>query len=184
MLKSSSKLLSLSLVSLLLPACGGAPAPEAATAAADEKVPGTVSYCHDGDTCTVKKDEGGTMTVRLVGIDAPETSGGDDGHGQPLGQDAKSLLNELVKGKHVVVRAVTIDMYDRTIGEVFLGQKVVNVEMLKAGLAETYIWGNDGIDAQSYRNAQKTAKTEDKGVWSLADYESPSDFRKRMKEEQ
>lgn len=145
---------------------------------------GDVSTCADGDTCNIKLDEdGSTLKVRLIGIDAPESRGGDDGRGQPLGQEAKSQINALIKGKHVRVRVISKDRYERSLGEVFYGSMLVNVEMLKRGLAQTYIWSNDVINAGRYRSAEAKAKDSETGIWSLEDYESPEDFRRRMREE-
>ena len=63
--------------------------------------------------------------------------------------------------------------------EIFAGKVNVNIEMLKAGLAEVY----RGMPAQnleitSYRDAEKKAKEAVKGIWELRDqYFSPSDWR-------
>jgi micrococcal nuclease len=145
---------------------------------------GSVSTCADGDTCNVKlDDDGSTLKVRLIGIDAPESRGGDDGRGQPLGQEAKAHINTLIKGKHVKVRVISLDRYERSLGEVFYGNMLVNVEMLKQGLAESYIWSDDVINAPRYESAEAKAQSAHKGIWSLEDYERPEDFRRRMREE-
>jgi endonuclease YncB( thermonuclease family) len=34
--------------------------------------PATAEACHDGDTCTVIRDGGQRVTIRLHGVDAPE----------------------------------------------------------------------------------------------------------------
>ncbi len=177
----------LPLVSLVvLSACGHKP-PESSAAKAlapDTDVYGTVKTCHDGDTCVIELDGGGSdQKVRFIGIDAPETSGGEGNDGQPLGQEARKALNELIKGKHVKLHAVKADTYGRTLGEVYLGTMLVNVEMVKRGHAETYIWSDSEIAAQAYRNAEKAAKDADRGIWSLTDYERPEDFRARTKDQ-
>ena len=145
---------------------------------------GQAVSCTDGDTCNIRLDEDDSiMKVRLIGIDAPETSHGDGTPGQPLGQDARAHINEIVKGKSVRVNAINLDRYGRTLGEIYVGKLLVNVDMLKQGLAEAYIWSDDVIDADRYRSAESKAKGDDKGIWSLSDYESPEDYRRRMREE-
>lgn len=146
---------------------------------------GTVSACADGDTCNIKlDDDGSTMKVRLIGIDAPESRGGDNNEGQPFGQEAKAYINDLIKGKSVKIRAISLDKYERTLGEIYLGNKLVNVDILRQGLAESYIWSDDTINADKYRDVEEKAYEAELGIWSLDEYESPEDFRRRMKEEE
>lgn len=146
-----------------------------------EEVQGTVKTCHDGDTCNVVLDDGEYLTVRLSGIDAPEVSGGDDGQGQPFGREARDFLRGLVKGKHVTVRKIDKDPYKRTIGEILVNGKLVDIQMVEAGFAEAYKWATGPINKQAYKAAEQSAKAAKKGIWSLEDYESPGDFRARTK---
>lgn len=145
---------------------------------------GQVVTCSDGDTCNIRLEEDDAiMKVRLIGIDAPEVTHGPGTEGQPMGNESRVHINALIKGKNVKVLAINEDRYGRTLGEIYLGNKLVNVDMLKQGLAESYIWSEDEINAKSYKSAEYKAKTSELGIWSLNDYESPEDFRRRMKEE-
>lgn len=144
---------------------------------------GKVNTCTDGDTCTIKLDSDlSNLKVRLIGIDAPETSHGPTEDGQPYGQEARDHINSLVKGKSVRIVAIDKDMYGRTLGEMYVGNVLVNVGMLKAGLALTYIWDKDDINATSYTSAQTKAKKDEKGIWSLDSFEKPEDYRRRLRD--
>jgi micrococcal nuclease len=144
---------------------------------------GKVNTCTDGDTCTVKLDSDlSNLKVRLIGIDAPETKHGPTEDGQPFGQEARDHLNSLVKGKSVRVVVIDKDMYGRTLGEMYVGNTLVNVRMLKAGLALTYIWDKDDINAATYVSAETKAKKDEKGIWSLDSFESPEDYRRRQRD--
>jgi micrococcal nuclease len=91
----------------------------------------------DGDTIKVE-GESKKITVRLVGIDAPETSKGKNDPGQPFSQRATKHLASLVLNKIVGVKSYGSDGYGRELGEVFIEDRNINLEMLKAGLAEVY----------------------------------------------
>jgi endonuclease YncB( thermonuclease family) len=187
--RNPKAILTLAVVLGPLFACGQAKdASDPATFTPADVTPGTdvtgkVWTCHDGDTCIIKlSDNGGSLKVRFLGIDAPEVSGGDENEGQPLGQDARDALNGLIKGKSVRVHTVSRDKYDRMLSEIYLGDMLVNVEMLKRGMAQSYIWWNDTIDEEVYVSAEKHAKEAKLGIWSLTTYEEPEDFRMRTRE--
>jgi micrococcal nuclease len=74
-------------------------------------------------------------------------------------------------------------MYGRMLGEIYLGDLNLNVEQLKQGFAEEYIWNANEVDAPLYRQAEKSAKDAGRGIWELENYESPQDFRQRTKED-
>jgi len=145
---------------------------------------GKVSSCNDGDTCTIKlENDLSSLKVRLIGIDAPETGHGPNDRGQPFGKESRDHINSLIKGKSVRVVAIDTDRYDRTLGEIYLGNVLVNVGMLKEGLAVTYIWSRDDINAPTYISAETKAQNAEKGIWSLDSFESPEDYRRRLREE-
>jgi len=133
----------------------------------------------DGDTINAESDEN-KIKVRLVGIDAPETKKGKRNPGQPYSQRAKSFLASMVLNKKVVIKDYGEDRYGRILGVVYLDNTDVNLEMIKAGLAEVYRGRQPkGLDIVSYRDAEKSVKMAGKGRWSLGDkYVSPKVWRK------
>jgi endonuclease YncB( thermonuclease family) len=92
----------------------------------------------DGDTIHVFGN-GSETTIRLVGIDAPETSHAKNQPGQPFSQTATKHLAGLVLSKSVDFKAYGTDRYGRVLAVVFVNGKDVNLEMLKAGLAGVWI---------------------------------------------
>ena len=96
-----------------------------------------VTRVTDGDTVKVTGN-GEKVTIRLVGIDAPETSKKKNQPGQPFSRKSTHYLASLVLDKSVEVKSYGTDRYGRTLGVVFVGGKNVNLEIIKAGMAEVY----------------------------------------------
>ena len=71
------------------------------------------------------------------------------------------------------------DRYDRTLAVVFVRGLNVNLEMVKAGLAEVYRGMlSEGFDLTTYRNTEQKARRALLGIWVLRDqYFSPEDWR-------
>ena len=96
-----------------------------------------VSRVIDGDTIRVR-DGDARLVIRLVGIDAPEASHGKNEPGQPFSQQATKHLTSLVLGRTVAVKTIGQDRYGRTLAEVFVDGRNVNLLMVRDGLAEVY----------------------------------------------
>ena len=138
-----------------------------------------VSRVVDGDTIIVKK--GATkLTIRLVGIDAPEVSHAKNQPGQPFSQQSTKHLAGLVLNKTVDIKSHAPDRYGRTLGEVFLDGNNINLEMVKSGLAEVYRGTPaKGQDMEPYWKAEEEVRKSGKGMWVLGDkYVSPREWRK------
>lgn len=84
----------------------------------------TVVDVHDGDTLTLKTGE----RVKLLGADAPEV-------GKCGAEMSKKKLSSLVMGKNITITEEKRDTYGRRMGLVWVGNTLVNEEMLKSGLA-------------------------------------------------
>jgi endonuclease YncB( thermonuclease family) len=136
----------------------------------------------DGDTITVTQN-GFKTTIRLVGIDAPEKSRGKHKPGQPFSQKSTKYLAGLVLNKYVEIVSYGTDRYGRTLGVVYVNGKNVNLEMVKAGLAEVYRGKPaPGFDNGPYWDAEKKAQDAATGMWSLGDrYMSPREWRRMNK---
>ena len=133
----------------------------------------------DGDTITVTQN-GFKTTIRLVGIDAPEKSRKKHDPGQPFSQSSTKYLAGMVLNKSVDIVPYGNDRYGRTLGVVYVDGKNVNLEMVKAGLAEVYRGKPaPGFDNGPYEKAEREARSAGKGMWSLGDkYISPKEWRK------
>ena len=140
------------------------------------KVGGTaIRGCIACEKCFENKD-----TIRLVGIDAPETSRKKHEPGQPFSQKSTKYLAGPVLNKVVDIVSYGEDRYGRTLGVVNADGDNVNLEMVKGGLAEVYRGRPaKGFDNGPYQLAENEAKDAGKGMWSLGDkYISPREWRK------
>src|SRR5947207_2877932 len=87
---------------------------------------GKVVKVTDGDTIHVLLDKE-THKIRLLHIDAPESK-------QAFGTKAKQALSEKVFGKEVKVVWKERDRYKRILGDIYLGDRWINLEMVQDGL--------------------------------------------------
>jgi len=96
-----------------------------------------VTGVYDGDSLKATGHDI-QIKVRLVGIDAPELKRGKHKPGQPFGQKAKKFLTRMVLNKQVFIKGYGLDYHNRILAVVYVGKKNINLEMIKAGLAEAY----------------------------------------------
>jgi endonuclease YncB( thermonuclease family) len=138
-----------------------------------------IKRVYNGDTVKAQGHDIEIM-VRLVGIDAPETSRKKGDPGQPYSQKAKKYLAGLVLNKTVDIKGYGLDRYNRILGVIYLNKQNINLEMVKKGLAEVYRGKPArGFDTEPYLEAEKRAREAKTGIWSLGDkYISPKDWRK------
>lgn len=87
---------------------------------------GTVTHVHDGDTVHVKVADGSVVKVRFLLCDAPEID-------QPHGTEARDFVKGMCLNRTVKVVSQGQDEYGRTLGEVFVGGKSVNKEVIRNG---------------------------------------------------
>ena len=138
-----------------------------------------VTRVYDGGTV---KAEGHDIEIkiRLVGIDAPGTAKGKGKPGQPYSQKAKKYLAKMVLNKVVDVKGYGLGPYNRVLGVITSEGQNVNLDMVKAGLAEVYRGrAPHKFPLLPYWQAEKEAKDDKRGMWSLGDeYISPKAWRK------
>ncbi len=150
-------------------------------------VNGTVTKVSDGDTVNLETPEQTILKVRLYGIDAPETekvnnrTSAISKTGQPYGEEAKNALEKKVMGKKVKLDILDIDKYRRMVGIIYIEDRNINLEMVREGYAEAYIEYLKVPYRKEFLEAEKEARSDKKGIWSLSGYERPSVFRKRIK---
>jgi endonuclease YncB( thermonuclease family) len=143
-------------------------------------VEGTVTKISDGDTIQVVTPGQTKIKVRLYGIDAPETSKPQK-PGQPYGNESWNALEKKVRGKHVKVDIVDIDKYRRMVSIVWVGDRNINLEMVREGYAEAYPEYLKPPYRSSFLAAEKDAKAAKRGIWGLERHERPQDFRRRIR---
>jgi endonuclease YncB( thermonuclease family) len=98
----------------------------------------------DGDTIVTSSGE----HIRMLGINAPETS-----KNEKYSQEAKQYLSALVLNKTVKIEIEGKDLYNRTLGYVFLNNKNVNKMLIEKGLANYYFPESTRIYYNEFRNA-------------------------------
>ncbi len=96
-----------------------------------------VTRVYDGDTLKATGHDI-EIKVRLVGIDCPETKKRKNKPGQPFGEKAKSFLAAMVLNKQVFIKGYGTGPYNRILAVVYVDRKNINLELIKAGLAEVY----------------------------------------------
>jgi micrococcal nuclease len=99
--------------------------------------------------------------VRLIGIDAPEVDQ------VSWGVQARDALRELLDGKTVRLETdITIrDQYRRLLAYVYVGEMLVNLEMVRQGQAVIYTVPPNVAHVEEYREAQTKAREAGRGVW-------------------
>lgn len=128
---------------------------------------GKVVSIADGDTITVLVDNT-QHRIRLQHIDAPESH-------QDYGTKSKQALADKVFGKTVKVVWRERDKYKRILGEIFLDDRNINLEMTQEGWAWHYLqYSKD----PTYAKAEKDAREKMLGLWAGKNPIPPWDFRK------
>jgi micrococcal nuclease len=111
----------------------------------------------DGDT--VKIDTG--EKVRYIGIDTPEK-------GELFCEECTKKNEELVLGKEVgLERDVSItDKYGRLLAYVWVGDLMVNSEMVKTGYAHAYTYPPDVKYSDLFVELEREARENEYGLWA------------------
>ncbi len=118
---------------------------------------GTVVEVTDGDTYTVDRTDGGTVPVRLWGVDAPEPD-------QPYGTVATRTARQLVQGKRVRVVVREVDRRRRAVARVEVQGTSLGRMLMRRGLARPRLqYGPQVRDSPSFQRQPRTA---DRGLWS------------------
>ncbi|HET6684552.1 MAG TPA: thermonuclease family protein [Gaiella sp.] len=146
--------------SLVLPAagCGDGGSPQETSAATDTAV---VARINDGDTLTLR----GGAKVRLVQVDAPELT--TDCYGRAARRALAALVPEGTRVRLVRDPALDdTDRYGRLLRYVLVGDRDVNVELVRRGAASPYFFrGDRGEHAAELLDAVAAARGEHAGYW-------------------
>lgn len=137
----------------------------------------------DGDTVDVQFDDGTVETVRIVGLDTPETGSTDErlqeyegiDNGSALraaGDNATAYARERLAGETVTLRFDANEglrgNFGRLLGFVELSDgSIYNEDVIEDGWARVYDSGFDQHD--SYWKLEQTARANDSGIWNISD---------------
>jgi endonuclease YncB( thermonuclease family) len=123
----------------------------------------------DGDTIVVLTSENKQVKIRLEGIDCPELK-------QDFGKRAKQATSDLCFGKEVKIVQTGKDRYGRTLAYVYTGDKCVNHELLKSGMAWHFKKYNNDARLIVFESMARKSKV---GIWSVKGQIPPWEFRKK-----
>jgi micrococcal nuclease len=132
-----------------------------------EHLSGRVVRAVDGDTLEVAIDDGATETVRLIGVDTPETVKPDTPV-QCFGPQASDLEHRTVEGHRIrlLTGVEPRDYYGRLLAYVWIEGRFLEAQLLRRGLARVLTFHpNDRFADRFEVIAQKAAKA-GKGLWN------------------
>jgi endonuclease YncB( thermonuclease family) len=142
--------------------------------------PSTVAI-DDGDTLMIRWSTSDVETVRILGIDCPETRHleHDLPYAQPFGDEARAFAAGAFSAATQIqlLRAATLDPYGRTLGYLFLNGRNYSTLVIEARLAAESIsqFGDNGFPTEA---AQVMAAAKAQGPLA---FEPPHVFRARMR---
>jgi len=132
----------------------------------------TVEWVYDGDTISVILADGSTDTVRLTGIDAPET-GANFTTAQCYGAESTNHLRQLLPVGATVWLERDVsdrDQYGRLVRFVWFSRGaeavLANYVMLADGYAFARSYGDDRARADHFWEAASAALDRDLGMWA------------------
>jgi len=148
--------------------------------ASAETLRGMVKTVYDGDTVVLVGRGIGRITVRLYGIDAPETRK-PKSSGQPYGSQARRVLMYKLLGKEVTAAVQERDQYGRTVAVIELEGRDINAEMVAEGMAWAYRQYLAGPYASRYIGLEGKARRQHRGLWRENNPQPPWEFRHGQK---
>ena len=118
-----------------------------------ETIKGVPVHITSGDSFLMMIDWGKYINVKLYGVDAPD-------EGNTYFKDSQELLADYINGKKLEVY-VKSKTGSTITGEVIAKDRGnVNLYILREGMAK-----NTAENISSYKNAEKSAKNNNKGIW-------------------
>jgi endonuclease YncB( thermonuclease family) len=141
------------------------PAPSATPAAG---IMAQVTHIVDGDTIDVEID-GQTYRVRYIGMDTPE-------RGMPYYAEATQANAGLVAGGQVRLEkdVSETDRYERLLRYVYVGDTMVNAELVRQGYAQAATFPPDVKYEARFRALQQEAQAAGRGLWAGAERPTPA----------
>lgn len=119
----------------------------------------------DGDTIVVAPQ----ATVRLIGVDTPETVRPEHPV-EPFGPEATAFAQAFLSGgaARLAFDRERFDRYGRHLAYVWVNGRMLNEELLRAGLAryEPQFRYSESVKGR-FRQAQKQAQNAHLGIWSV-----------------
>lgn len=121
----------------------------------------------DGDTIKIDFD-GTQLTIRMIGIDTPESVHSDSNKNIPEGKIASDYTKDRLEGKEVKLEfdVQPRDKYNRLLAYVYIDGSQFNKELLEKGYARLSTYPPNVRYVDEYTSVQKKAISSKKGFWS------------------
>lgn len=126
----------------------------------------------DGDTLLLSLD-GTETTVRLIGVDAPESVHRIAEKNTPEGKTASQWMKQLVEGKRVSLEydQERTDQYGRTLAYVYVDGVMLEDALLAAGMARTLTMEPNTRYQHHFETLEKEARESGAGFWGSGFFE-------------
>jgi endonuclease YncB( thermonuclease family) len=145
-------------------------------------LPAALLQLDDGDTVAIRWSDRDEEVVRILGIDAPETRHLEHNlpYAQPFGEEARAFARGAFAAadRIEVLRAATVDPFDRTLAYLFIDGRNYSTMIVRARLAAESItqFGDNGFPKEA-AEVMEAAK-----VQGPLPFEPPHVFRARMRD--
>ncbi len=138
-----------------------------------------------GSQAVVDTEVAKKVTVNLAGIDAPEPPASRLKQGQPLAEESRAYLAQLITNRVAEMLILGTDSAMHPLVLLNVNGALINAKMVEAGLAEAVLDNPKAIPAKSrhaIENGELAARQSRLGIWGLTNYVRPVEFRIRHPE--
>jgi micrococcal nuclease len=138
----------------------------AVSVSAQAPLEGAVVRVVDGDTIHVRLAER-VEKVRYIGVNSPEVHHPTKGE-EPGGREAAAVNHALVAGRRVRLEldVQTRDRYGRLLAYVWLGDTMVNAELVRRGYAQVMTVPPNVRHQALFIQLQREARAAGRGLWA------------------
>ena len=146
----------------------------AAEGAKDDTVSVTVERVVDGDTFELAGPVKGTTTVRLIGVDTPETVDPEEDP-EPFGKEASTFTEKAIEGEEVELElgSDAKDDYERLLAYAWAEEEMLNEVLLREGYGELLVIEPNDEYEECLAAAEQAAKADGLGLWASDASPSP-----------
>ncbi len=124
----------------------------------------------DGDTFGVRRSIGGEVTIRLHGVDTPESS-------QPHGQAATRAARRFLKDETVRATVEDVGRYGRAVASLSVGGADLGAALIRRGYG--WYYEQYAPEETEYARLERQARNAQRGLWSQASPIPPWEWRDR-----
>ncbi len=121
----------------------------------------------DGDTIRYKDENWKLQSVRLLGVDAPESNTARYKKTECYGKEAKDYLTQRLKGQYVQLKfeeGQESDRYGRLLAYVWLEDTLINEELIAQGFAREYTYKQAYSQQEKFKKAEQKAQSAQLGM--------------------